>query len=192
MWASILAGLKWLGVWVGTGLFVLALPVAVAASLFGLPGSLLVLADATIYSACHGWQHPSWVVLIVLAGIAVVSEVSDNLLSFAGVKAAGATTTTGVWVVVGGIAGVVAGSAVSPLVGLIGGPVGWVLTALLPIGVGLVGGYLGGYYYELRRGRSKQEASKAGWAALLGRLAGGIAKGLLVGVMAAILLATAF
>jgi len=191
MWAEILVGLKWFSIVLGKVLFVLALPVAVFASLFGLPGSLLVLADATIYSACHGWQKPSWVVLVVLVGIAVVAELSDNLLTFLGVRASGATTTTGLWTVAGGMAGVIAGSAVTPLFGLLG-PLGWVLTALVPISVGVVGAYLGGYYYEMRRGRSKEEAAKAGWAALTGRLAGGIAKGLLVGVMVAIVLFTTF
>ncbi len=191
MWASILTGLKWFGIILGKALFVLALPVAVAATLFGLPGSLLVLADATIYSACHGWQSPSWVILLVLAGIAIIAELSDNLMSFLGVRAAGASTTTGLWTVGGGMIGVLAGSALSPLFGLLG-PLGWVLTVLAPIALGLLGGYLGGYHYELRRGRSKEEAAKAGWAALAGRLAGGIVKALLVGVMAAILLVAVF
>ena len=137
MWATILSALKLAAIYLGKGLFVLVLPVAVAGSLFGLPGSLLVLADATIYSACHGWQKPSWGVLLVLVGMTVVAELSDNLLSFLGVKAAGATTTTGLWTVAGGIAGVIVGGALSPLFGLLG-PIGWVFTVLVPIGLGLL------------------------------------------------------
>ncbi len=194
--ASILVGLKWFGIVLGKVVFVLVLPVAVAATLFGLPGSLLVIVDATIYSACHGWQHPPWWVLLVLVGIAILAEVTESLLAFMGVKATGATTSTGVWVIVGGIAGVIAGAALAPLLGLLGarvGPIGSiVLSAVPPIVLGLIGAYLGGYHYELRRGRSKEEAATAGRAALVGRLAGGVTKGLLVGVMAAIVLVTAF
>ncbi len=194
--ASILVGLKWFGIVLGKVVFVLVLPVAVAATLFGLPGSLLVIVDATIYSACHGWQHPPWWVLLVLVGIAVLAEVTESLLAFMGVKATGATTSTGVWVIVGGIAGVISGAALAPLLGLLGalvGPIGSiVLSAVPPIVLGLIGGYLGGYHYELRRGRSKEEAATAGRAALAGRLAGGVTKVLLVGVMTAIVLVTAF
>ncbi|MCD6360323.1 MAG: DUF456 family protein, partial [Armatimonadetes bacterium] len=70
-------------------LFVLALPLAVAASLFGLPGSVLVIVDATIYSAAHGWQSPPWWVLIVLVAMAVLAEITESLLAVAGVRNTG-------------------------------------------------------------------------------------------------------
>lgn len=190
--ARLLRGLGAVASFLGRLLFVLVIPIAIAATLLGLPGSVLVVVDALVYSAAHGWASPRWWVLILLVAIAIVSELAENALSFAGVKQSGASTKTGFWVLVGGFAGAVFGGAIAPLLATIGGlagPAGWVILSLLPpIGLGMVGGYLGGYWFELRQGRTREEARQAGWGALLGRVAGSFTKALLVAVMGAVLL----
>ena len=194
MWATVLTVLKVVAIVLGKLGFVVVLPFAVAGTLFGMPGSILVIADATIYSAFHHWQSPPWWVLIVLVAIAIFAELAESLLALAGIRNTGASTSTGVWTIVGGLAGVVAGGALAPVVALLGalaGPVGVAASSVLPpIGLGLVGGFLGGYLYERRRGRTPEEARLTGWGALLGRLSGSVMKGILVGVMAAIVLVT--
>jgi uncharacterized protein YqgC (DUF456 family) len=184
--------LKTVGVVVGKLLFVLILPAAIAGTLVGMPGGILVLADATIFSAFHGWAVPPWWVLLILVVIAVLAEVAENLLSFTGVKRSGASNTTGVWVMVGGFAGAMLGGAIAPVfsgIGALAGPVGWVILSVIPpIGLGMLGGFLGGYYFEIKRGKDPEEAKKAGWGALTGRLAGSFTKAMLVAVMAAIVL----
>ncbi len=196
MWATVLGILKIIGIVLGKMLFVLALPVAVAGTLFGLPGSVLVIVDATIYSAAHQWQSPPWWVLIILVAIALLAELMESLMALAGIKNTGATTSTGVWTMVGGFVGVAVGGGVAPLLGMIGilgGPVGVVLVSVIPpIGLGMLGGFLGGYWSELRRGKSPEDAKRTGWGALLGRMSGSILKGILVGIMAAIVLVTTF
>ncbi len=190
--ARIAGGLRAVGVFLAKLLFVLVLPAAVAGSLLGMPGGLLVLADAIVFAAFHGWAAPPWWVLLILLVIAVGGETAEHLLSFAGVKQSGASNSTGIWTMVGGFTGAMLGGLLAPLLATIGalaGPVGWVILSIVPpIGLGLTGGFLGGYYYELRRGKTPEEAKTAGWGAMLGRLAGSFAKALLAAVMAAIVL----
>ncbi len=186
------AALSRVGIFLAKLVFVLVLPVAIAGTLLGMPGSALVLADAIAYSACHDWASPPWWVLIVLLLIAVGAELAESALSYLGVKQAGASNSTGVWTLVGGFTGAVVGGVLAPLlgaVGSVGGPIGWVaLTVLSPIGFGMLGGFLGGYLFEVYRGKPPREARQAGWGALAGRLAGSFAKAMLVAVMAAIVL----
>jgi len=192
LWARSFTAIKVVAIFVGKLLFVISIPVAIAGTLFGLPGSVLVLVAATLYSALHGWASPPWWVLIVIGAIALAAELAENALSFVGVKQSGASNTTGLWVLIGGFIGAVLGGIIAPplaAIGALAGPVGWVLLSIIPpIGLGMLGGYLGGYYYELRQGKSPEEARNAGWGALAGRLAGSLTKALLVAVMGTIVL----
>jgi uncharacterized protein YqgC (DUF456 family) len=108
------------------------------------------------------------------------------------VKRSGATNTTGVWTMVGGLTGAMFGGIIAPIlagIGAFAGPVGWVVFSIIPpIGFGLVGGFFGGYLYETRSGSTPEEARTAGLGALFGRLAGSFAKALIVSVMVAIVL----
>lgn len=185
-------GFKSVGVFLAKLLYVLILPAAIAGTLFGMPGGILVLADGLVFSAFHGWATPPWWVLLILLAIAVLAETAENVLSFAGVRRSGASNTTGVWVMVGGFTGAIVGGLLAPVlsgVGALAGPVGWVILSIVPpIGLGMLGGFLGGYHYELKQGKSPEEAKKAGWGALIGRMAGSFTKAMLVAVMAAVLL----
>jgi len=181
-----------IAVFLGKLIFVLILPAAVAGTLVGMPGGVLVLADAILFSAFHGWAVPPWWVLLILLAIAGLAEAAESLLAFSGVKRSGASNTTGVWVMVGGFAGAIVGGLLAPLlasIGALAGPVGWVILSVIPpIGFGMLGGFLGGYWYELKSGKEPEEAKEAGWGALMGRLAGSFTKAMLVAVMAAIVL----
>jgi len=191
-WARLFTGIKVVAIFVGKVLFVLSIPAAVAGTLVGLPGSVLVLVSATLYCALHGWASPPWWVLMVIGAIALSAELAENALSFLGVKQSGASNSTGLWVLIGGFIGAVVGGIIAPplaAIGALAGPVGWVLLSIIPpIGLGMLGGYLGGYRYELRQGKSPEEARNAGWGALAGRLAGSLTKALLVAVMGTIVL----
>lgn len=196
MWATLLGILKVFGVVAAKALFIFSLPLSVAASLFGLPGTVLVITSATVYSALHQWQSPPWWVLLILLAIALLAEATENLMALTGIKNTGATTATGVWTMAGGFVGVIIGGGFAPLAGAVGlaaGPLGVIaLTTLPPVALGLLGGFLGGYWCELRRGKSPEEAKRTGWGALLGRLSGSVLKAILVGIMAAIVLATSW
>jgi uncharacterized protein len=170
---------------VGTIVFVLVLFAGAFLTLLGIPGSFLILLDAVVYSALTGWQRLPWGLLVVLAAIAVVAEISDNLISAAGVRKSGGSHKGMVWALLAGLAGaLILGVALSPL-GIIGGVIG-------PLVGGVLGGFVGGYGYERAQGRSIEEARKAGMGAVWGRVAGTMLKTVLAGVMVAMCLVQVF
>ena len=183
-------------IYLGWGLFIITLFVGVLATLVGLPGTVLILLDAVVFSACHGFQRPPWWLLLILLFVSILAETSDNLLSAAGVKAGGGSTKTSLWALFGGVVGAIVGASFSPvlsLVGVTGGLAGVVFGVLLPpLVFAAAGGFLASYLYELRTGKQPAEARKAGWAALAGRLAGVLLKAVLASVMVGLVLSTAF
>ncbi len=183
-------------VYLGTAVFVVTLFVGVLATLVGLPGTVLILFDTVIFSACHGFQRPPWWFLLILLVVSILAETSDNLLSALGVKVGGGSTRTSLWALIGGVAGAIVGANFSPVLSLVGvtsGLAGVVFGAVLPpLILAAVGGFLAGYVYELRIGKQPAEARKAGWAALAGRLAGVLLKAVLASVMVGLVLLAAF
>ena len=182
--------------YLGTALFVITLFVGVLATLVGLPGTVLILVDSIIFSACYGFQRPPWWLLLILLVVSILAETSDNLLSALGVKIGGGSTRTSLWALIGGVAGAIVGAnfslVLSPL-GMTGGLAGVVFGAVLPpLVFAAAGGFLASYIYELRTGKQPAEARKAGWAALAGRLAGVLLKAVLASVMVGLVLSTVF
>lgn len=184
----------WLQVlhWLGATVYVAGMTLGVVAAFLGLPGNLLVVLCGLIYSAAHGWDRPPIWLVLALIPAAVFAELVDNILSMMGVRRYGGSSRTMWWAVAGGLVGAfLLGwlSGLTGIVGLVGGIAGFVVGAIVPpLAGGLVGGYLGGYWYERRQGRRPEEARRAGWGALLGRLAGGAVKGsLALGILVVLL-----
>lgn len=174
-------------------LFVLVLVAGVVATLLGLPGTVLILAGAVVMSAITGWERPEWWVLLVLVGLALVAELGDNVLAAAGTKYGGGSAKTGWAAVAGGIAGAILGSFLSPVFSVLGGVLGFVLgVVVVPLALAAMGGYLAAYHYELRQGRTPEEARQAGKGALIGKLLGIMGKALLAVIMTGIVLWTVF
>jgi len=168
--------------YLGIALFVITLFVGAFITLLGLPGTVLILVDAVIYSAATHWEKLEWWLILVLGVITLVAEISDNVVSAAGVKKYGGSTAGMIWAMVGGLIGAVAiGSVVGAFVPVIG-----------PIIGGLVGGFAGGYWYERGQGKSGEEARRAGMGAVMGRLAGTVLKSVLAAVMVILCLSYAF
>jgi uncharacterized protein len=180
----------------GTILFVVVLLMGILAALLGLAGTALILLDGVIYSAATHWQRPHLWVLLVLALLALVAETLDNIFSGLAARYHGGSPQTGWAAMIGGIGGALlgswAGSAVGAF-GLIGGPGGFILcVVLVPLILALLGGYYAAYWYELRQGRTPDEAHLAGKGALIGRLLGVMGKSLIAVIMSAILLWAVF
>jgi len=175
--------------------FAAVLLLGLIATVVGLPGTTLIFIDALVYSAITHWQRVPWPVLLVLAIMALAAETSDSLIAAMGAKAGGGTNKTSVVVVIGTILGaVIAGSIISPLLallGLAGGPGGFLLGVILPplLG-GVTGGFLSAYYYEKHTGKKDEDALRAGWGAFFGRMAAGLIKGLVGCLMIAIIIYT--
>jgi uncharacterized protein len=180
----------------GMIVFCLVLLAGVLATLLGLPGTILILADTLVYAAVHHWQKPSWGVLAVLVGLSLLAEISDNLLSMLATRTGGGDTRTSLMALIGGISGGLVGSWLAPLAGaagLLGGPFGvLVAVVVIPLTLAVIGGYVTAYTYERRMGVPAEEAHRAGKGALLGRLLGGLAKCLLAIIMTAIVLVQVF
>lgn len=177
-------------------LFVLVLLCGVLASLLGLPGTVIILLDGLAFSAATHWQRPNGWILLVLAVLSLLAETLDNVLSVVATRYRGGSSQTGWVAMLGGVGGALIGSGIGPIVGalgLIGGPVGFIIGVILvPLCFATAGGYYAAYWYELRQGKSPQEAREAGKGALLGRLLGAMGKSLIAVIMSGILLWVVF
>ena len=182
--------------YLGFALFGIVLLLGILATLVGLPGTVLILANAVIFSAIHGFDKPTWPVLVILLTISIVAETADNIFSALGTKTGGGSTRTSLWALIGGVAGAIVGANFSPILGalgLAGGVAGIILGIVLPpLLLAMAGGFLAAYVYELRTGKEPAEARKAGWGALVGRLAGVLSKAVLATIMVAIILVSIF
>jgi uncharacterized protein YqgC (DUF456 family) len=180
----------------GYVLFVLVLLAGIVAVMLSLPGTILILLDGVIFAAFTHWQRPSWGVLLAVGILALVAELSDNILSAAGTRQSGGSSKTGWIAMLGGIAGAILGSLISPIfgsVGLLGGVFGFIIgVVLVPLALAVLGGYLAVYWYELKQGRPADEAVRTAKGALVGRLVGVLVKTLLAVVMSGILLWSVF
>jgi uncharacterized protein YqgC (DUF456 family) len=119
-----------------------------------LPGPLIVFGGVLAHAIHGGFQTFSVAAVIVLGVIALAGSFVDNVLNMIGARAFGAS-----WA---GLVGVVVGLIVGGIV-------------LFPIGL-FIGPFAGAILGEIIRGRSRQEAFKAGLGAFLGYLAGMVAK----------------
>ena len=77
--------------YIGVGVFVVVLLGALVLTLLGLPGTVVIVVAAFIYSAATGWSLVWWL-LLVLLGLSVFAELSDNIISAVGVKKYGGST----------------------------------------------------------------------------------------------------
>ena len=134
---------------------------------FGFPGTLIILGCVLIYAlVTHftgGVGIPFFVFLCILT---LVAETADNWLSAVGTKRYGASTRS-VWLsFIGGTLGAI----------LVGGPLA---VALGPVGP-VVGGFFGAFAivvaHELYLHGNFINALRAGWGALVGRMAGMVLK----------------
>ncbi|MGE5531283.1 MAG: DUF456 domain-containing protein [Bacteroidota bacterium] len=180
----------------GYVLFVLVLLAGIVAVMLSLPGTILILLDGVVFAAFTHWQRPSWGVLLAVGILALVAELSDNILSAVGTRQSGGSSKTGWIAMAGGIAGAILGSLISPIfgsIGLLGGVFGFVIgVVLVPLALAVLGGYLAVYWYELKQGRPADAAVRTAKGALVGRLAGVLVKALLAVVMSGILLWSVF
>ncbi len=148
----------------GQAVFILSLLVGVVMSAVTLPGSLLVLASAIVFSACTHWQRPGWQVLIGLAVLATIAELLDSILTMYGVRKYGGSRRSAVLGGVGALVGAIVGGWVIP-VPIVGSLVG-----------ALAGGFATAWWLETRSGREHREAVRAGWGSVMGRAMGATAK----------------
>jgi uncharacterized protein YqgC (DUF456 family) len=157
-------------------LYAATLMVCWVLTLFGLPGTWLIVVAAGVYS----WLMPddtrwdvSWQLVVVLAAMAVVAEIYETAAAARGTRKLGGSRRGAVLAIVGSIIGAIVGTMVIPIP-VVGTIVGACLGAALGAGAG-----------ELHKGRDTDHAWKIGKAAFQGRLVGSLAKLLIAAAMVA-------
>jgi uncharacterized protein YqgC (DUF456 family) len=134
---------------------------------FGIPGTYIILAGilvlgfATDFSGAIG----PWFVA-AMALLTLIAETADNWLTMLGARRFGASKAS-MWLsFLGGLAGAL----------IIGAPLALVLGPLGPIAGGFVGAFAIVVLNEHRQTNNWKDAVRAGWGALLGRMAGIVLK----------------
>ncbi len=139
---------------IGLSLALLAMLAGLVGSLLpGFPGTPLVLVAAVVHRLCFGGHSVSNLVMVILAGLMVVSVLFDFLAGMLGANKFGATWRGAVGAVLGGLLGLFFG-----LPGILLGP------------------FVGATLFELFGDRELKPALKAGLGATLGWFAGIVGK----------------
>jgi uncharacterized protein len=137
--------------------------------IFGLPGAIVILLDAVIYSAMTRFEVIGFKVLVVLFLLAVAAEILEFFLGMA-VSLQFGLSVKGFWAsIVGGILGAL---AMTPLFLGLGAVLGT-----------FIGGVAGVLLVELLRQGRLKPAFRATYGAIIGRVAGTFAKGVLAVIM---------
>jgi len=128
----------------------------------GVPGSWIALVAILIFDIATGFSTVGWVLLIVMAGIAVAGEVIESVLGLVYVAHKGATKWGVLGAFVGGLAGAIGGSAIIPFVG--------------SIIFGLLGAFAGAVLFEYVYYRSLDRALRTGFFAFIGKISAMLVK----------------
>jgi uncharacterized protein YqgC (DUF456 family) len=162
----------------GLTLFILVLLFGAFSILFGLPGTVIILIDATLYAAVTGFERIGFKILLTLLILSILAELADFAVGMAGAVKFGASMKA-FWA------------------SLIGGIIGAILMMPFLMGLGAVaGGFIGGFAgiltVELLRRNRLKPAFRAAWGATLGRGAGICVKGIFALVMIVITLSSVY
>lgn len=172
---------------VGLIVFYVVIAMALLSLPFGIPGTVIIWIDALIYGVLTQFERISGELVVGLLVLTIVAEMADNLMSAAGAKKYGTSKKGIVASLVGGLIGALSGSHVAPLLGAIGltmGPVGAVVCVMIgPVLGAFAGAFVGVVLVELRQGKDRPAAFRAGLGAMLGRFAGIVLKLALAVVM---------
>ncbi|MDT7897466.1 MAG: DUF456 domain-containing protein [Armatimonadota bacterium] len=143
--------------------------IAFVGVLLGFPTTLLAWLGLVLVAVADGFQTLSgWWLVATFVGC-LLTEFADNLLSAWMVRKFGASKGSMVAAWVGGLSGAVVGGAIAGLAGLIGSALGALVGAF-------AGAYGAVYFWERRAKRSPDEAARAAWGTVIGRLLGIVVK----------------
>lgn len=166
-------------------LLVLAYVAGWLLTLFGLPGTWLMVVCAAAYAwlvNADGRLATGWTTVLALLVLALVGELFETFFGAAGARQAGASRRAMLLAVVGSIAGAIVGAGAGLPIPVVGSVVGAILGAAL-------GAFLGALAGEVWKGRALEHGWRVGEAAFKGRLVGTLAKLAVATVMLAVGLA---
>ncbi|MCX5843495.1 MAG: DUF456 domain-containing protein [Deltaproteobacteria bacterium] len=153
----------------GLSLFILILFAGIFSIIFGIPGTIIILIDVIMYAFVTGFEKIGIPIIAILIAITILAEGLEFVLGISGAAQLGITKR------------IVLISALSSLAGAM------ILTPVF-FGLGAVMGiFLGGFacvlMFELLHQSKLKPALRSGYSALLGRVAGTLAKGFFALVM---------
>lgn len=162
----------------GTSLFIFVLILGIFSTIFGIPGTVIILIDAAVYALFTGFESISGRVLITLLILSVLAELTEFAVGMGGAAKFGASKKSLTASVIGGFIGAL---LLSPFI--------FGLGAILGV---FFGGFAGVFGVELLRQSRLKPSLRAAWGTIIGRAAGICVKGAFALVMTAISLASIY
>jgi len=148
---------------VGLTIFILVLFAGILSTVFGIPGTVIILIDVILYAFITGFEKIGFKIIIILVIISILAEAIDFAFGMAGAARFGASKQ-GVWIVV--FSSFVGALVMTPVLFGLGTVVGIFL-----------GGFCGVLIVEIIRQSMLKPALRESYKAILGRVAGTIVKG---------------
>jgi uncharacterized protein YqgC (DUF456 family) len=127
----------------------------------GLPGLWIMVGGILAYGWLTAFRTVGIATIAIALGIAFLGEIVDNWLGFRFARRYGGSSRAG-W---GALAGGLIGAAIGVPVAVVGSVIG-----------AFIGSFVGAAIFEYTSSRHAGVATRAGWGALLGRVAGTAAK----------------
>jgi len=137
----------------------------------GLPGLWVMVGGILAYGWLTEFRTVSVVMIAILLAIAFLGEIIDNWLGFRFAKRYGGSTRSGWGALLGGLVGAVIGVPVAIIGSVIGA---------------LLGSFIGAAVFELSYSRHAGVAARAGWGAVMGRIAAAAVK-IALGIVIAVI-----
>ena len=158
--------------WWGAIVLLIALSVIGLALIpLGLPGLWIMVGGILAYGWLTGFRSVGVIMIAIVLGIAFFAEIVDNWLGFRFAKRYGGSTRSGWGALLGGLVGAVIGVPIA----LIGSVIG-----------AFVGSFIGAALFELSFSRHAGVAARAGWGAVMGRVAAAAVK-IALGIVLAVI-----
>lgn len=124
---------------------------------FGIPGQVAIACIVGIVAWVTGWERIGPASVVVMLAVSVSLEGVDYIAGFLGAKSGGGTLVTGVFALLGGLIGAMAGTA-API-------------PVLNVLVGsFVGSFVGAFVYEYYRTRRAGFSARVGMMTVGGRI----------------------
>lgn len=136
-------------------LFYIVLFAALLLNVAGLPGNWVLVAIGAVVLLIPAFGDLSWQWYLVIIGLAVLAEVIESLLGLVIVAGKGGTRWGVIGSFLGGLTGVIIGSAVAPPFG--------------GVALGFVGAFAGAVAGEYMREQRSGQAVRVGFWAFVGR-----------------------
>ena len=137
----------------------------------GLPGLWVMVGGILAYGWLTGFRTVSVVMIAIVLAIAFLGEIIDNWLGFRFAKRYGGSTRSGWGALLGGLVGAVIGVPIAIIGSVIGA---------------LLGSFIGATVFELSYSRRAGVAARAGWGAVMGRIAAAAVK-IALGIVIAVI-----